>query len=175
MEPRIFLRPSVTNKTLWYPNRPSKSEWDRLRRLVLDRDNHMCASCGHRALKWMNIHHLSDSGDNSPENLVLVCVACHAVLHVGLNLMHGGLEIWESDLPQVEIVRQTRAGVRAGETLAAINARFPRRPGPLPARSTGYANTLLSRMASAARAELEEPLCAFFVKFSKWQLEDEQA
>ncbi len=89
--------------------------------------------------------------------------------------MHGGLEIWESDLPQVEIVRQTRAGVRVGQTLAAINARFPRRPGPLPAHSSEYANALLSRMASAGRAELQEPLCAFFVKFSKWQLEDEQA
>jgi len=53
----------------------------------------------------MNIHHLDDSGSSHPDHLAPVCVACHAVLHIGLNLMHNTIEIWKADIAQVEIVR----------------------------------------------------------------------
>src|SRR5229473_1817237 len=101
---RIILRPGITNSSLWYPERPPKSEWNRIRKIVLEREDSTCVACRHRALKYMNVHHLEDSGNNDPANLVPLCVACHAVLHVGLNLMHGSIEIWESGISQVEIV-----------------------------------------------------------------------
>src|SRR5437870_1605874 len=101
-QPRVTLRPGVTNNRLWYPDRSRLSKRDR--RDVLERYDYTCQACGHRALKYMNIHHLADSADNTPENLVPLCVACHAVLHVGFNLMHGVVEIWRSDISQLEIV-----------------------------------------------------------------------
>src|SRR5438309_342769 len=97
---RFLLRPGVTNRMLWYPERPEKAEWDRIRKIVLDRDHYSCCTCGHRALKYMNVHHLKESGNNSPNNLATICVACHADLHIGLNLSLGAIEIWLSPLSQ---------------------------------------------------------------------------
>jgi|SRR2546423_3225427 len=167
---QVILRPGITNPRLWYPKRPSKSEWERIRKIVLERDNWTCASCSHQAHKWMNVHHLEDSGNNSPENLVPLCVACHAVLHVGLNLQNGALEIWESEIPQVEIVQRTREGVRRGISLAEIKMQFPLKPGKYPAGSVKYANDLIIKMGKEPRAYLDEPLCAVFVNPTRWQI-----
>jgi hypothetical protein len=68
----------------------------------------------------MNVHHLEDSATCNPENLVPVCVACHAVLHVGLSLQKGIVDIWECDMSQVEIVQHTREGIGHGLSLAEI-------------------------------------------------------
>ena len=95
-ETQLILRPSITNPQLWYPPRPPQAEWKRIRQAVMEAHNWTCIFCGHRALKYMNTHHLEDSGDNSPENLAPACVACHAVLHIGLNLQNGTIEIWKS-------------------------------------------------------------------------------
>ena len=165
-----ILRPGITNPRLWYPKRPPDFEWQRIRKIVLERDDWTCAACGHRALKWMNVHHLQDSGDNHPANLVLLCVACHTVLHVGRSLMHGIVEVWESDISQVEIVRRTREGVRQGLTLDVIKSQLPLKPGKYPANSTKYANDLIEKMGREPRAYLDEPLCAVFVKFDQWQI-----
>jgi hypothetical protein len=167
---RILVRPGITNPRLWYPERPPDSEWRRIRKIVLERDNWTCAACGHRALKWMNVHHLEDSGDNSPENLAPLCVACHAVLHVGFSLMHGSIEVWESEISQVEIVQRTREGVKQGLKLAQIKAQLPLKPGKYPANSTQYANDLIEKIGSKPRAYLDEPLCALFVNLERWQI-----
>jgi hypothetical protein len=119
----------------------------------------------------MEIHHLGDSGDNSPENLVPICVACHAVIHVGRGLSYGVIEVWKSEISQVEIVRRTREGVKAGVSLAQIKAALPLSLGPYPADSVDYANELTKGMGSAPRAYLEEPLCAVFVNLKRWQIE----
>lgn len=165
-----ILRPGITNPRLWYPKRPPDLEWERVRKVVLERDNWTCVACGHRAVRWMNVHHLNDSGDNDPANLVLLCAACHCVLHIGRSLTRGIVEVWESDISQVEIVRLTREGISRGLTLDLIKARFPLKPGKYPASSTEYANNLIKRMGNAPRAYLDEPLCAVFVNFDHWQI-----
>jgi Ethanolamine utilization protein EutJ (predicted chaperonin) len=118
----------------------------------------------------MNVHHLKDSGDNNPANLVLLCVACHTVLHVGRSLMHGIVEVWESEVSQVEIVRRTRESIRQGLTLDIVKSQLPLKPGQYPSSSTKYANDLIKRMGKEARAYLDEPLCVVFVKFDQWQI-----
>lgn len=168
--PSFVLRPGVTNPALWYPDRPSEAEWARIRKAVLERDNYTCAGCGHRALKYMHVHHLKESESNSPKNLVSVCVACHAVLHMGRNIDYGAIAIWEAPVPQTEIVKRTRQGIARGRSLAQINKQFKLRRGEYPPKSLEWANALVRSMGRASRASLPEPLCAIFVKFSQWQL-----
>jgi hypothetical protein len=167
----LVLRPGITNPDLWYPERPPKAEWDRIRKVVLERDNHTCAGCGHHALKWMNVHHIEESADNKPENLVALCVACHTVLHMGLSLKLQAIEIWETNASQVEIVSSTRAMVKAGMTLDKIKKKFKLKRGPFAPDSVDYANDLVARMGNAPHAYLDEPLCAVFVNLSRWQIE----
>ena len=69
------IRPSVINSKLWNPERPSKNKWAKIRKIVLERDNYTCQYCNHFAKKYMNIHHVDDSKDNTPENLITCCVA----------------------------------------------------------------------------------------------------
>jgi len=168
---QFVLRPGVTNPALWHPQRPPKGAWDKIRKAVLERDDYTCAGCGHRALKYMNIHHVADSQDDSPDNLIPVCVACHAVLHVGMNLELGVLEVWECDLNQVEVVQRSRALAAKGMTLKEIKDTFALRSGAHPPGSTNYANDLLRSMDTAPRGSLADPLTAIFVNFSRWQLE----
>ena len=85
------------------------------------------------------------------------------------------IEVWESEISQVEIVKRTRESVRQGLTLEQIKAQLPLKPGKFPADSTRYANQLVAKIKDAPRAYLDEPLCAVFVNFTKWQIgEDER-
>lgn len=122
-------------------------------------------------MKYMNVHHLEETGANTPENLVTICVACHAVLHIGQNLGLRVIEIWESPLSQVEIVRATREGIASGRTLSDINRDFQLMKGLNPPASIKYANQLVQNMGNAPRAYLDEPLSVVFVNLSRWQLE----
>lgn len=162
------LRPRINNPSLWLPDRPPES----IRQSVLSRNDYRCFFCGHRARKWMNIHHLELSNDLT--NLKTVCVACHAVLHIGLNLKHEAIEIWKTEISQVEIVRQTRAGIAAGKTLADMKKVFGLKKGKYSPSSLKYADDLIKTIGDAPDAELEKPLCAIFVKFQRWQLDASQ-
>jgi len=164
----FVLRPGVTNPTLWYPERPPKAQWNRIRKMVLERDDYTCRACGHRALKYMNVHHLEESGENSPENLITMCVACHAVLHIGRNIDLKVIEIWASDLSQVEVVKRSREGVKKGLTLMEINKILNLKCGPHLPDSLEYANELVHDIGEAARAYLPEPFCAVFVGLNRW-------
>lgn len=167
----VLLRPSVINPDLWFPDRPPKTEWERVRKVVLERDNYTCVGCGHRAQKYMNVHHLKETGGTSLRNLVTVCVACHAVLHIGRNLELGTIEIWESPISQVEIVQRTREGVKRGQSLAKIKKGLKLKRGEHPPKSVQFANDLIDAMGKKPRGYLPEPLCAVFVSFRQWQLE----
>ncbi|MFA7237822.1 MAG: hypothetical protein WC058_13240 [Phycisphaeraceae bacterium] len=169
----FLLRPGIINPQSWYPDRPPKAEWDRIRKIVLERDNYTCCGCGHRAIKYMNVHHLEESDINAPGNLITICIACHAVLHIGRNLDLQVIEIWESSLSQVEIVQRTRSGVKKGLTLAEINESFKLKPGPYSPNSLRYANDLIQKVEKKPRAYLDEPLCAVFVNLKRWQLEQD--
>lgn len=164
------LRPGVTNPEFWYPDRLPRGQWEPIRQAVLHRDDFTCQSCGHQARSSMNVHHIGDSNDNSTDNLITLCVACHAVTHLGFNLMRGNLAVFQAAESQLEIVQRTRALYAQGMTLAAINQTLTLAPGHYPPDAVEYANDLLYDIGDQPRAMLEEPLCAVFVNFHKWQI-----
>jgi ATP-dependent DNA helicase RecQ len=56
--------------------------YERLRQNVLRRDGWRCQSCG--AMSNLEVHHKeyrSQSGDDSEENLITLCTACHHEIH----------------------------------------------------------------------------------------------
>jgi len=56
--------------------------YETLRQQVLRRDGWKCQLCG--TMSNLEVHHKqfrSHSGDDSEENLIAVCAACHAALH----------------------------------------------------------------------------------------------
>ena len=57
-------------------------EYDNLRNQVLRRDGWRCQSCG--TMSNLEVHHKefrSQSGDDSEQNLITLCSACHATVH----------------------------------------------------------------------------------------------
>jgi 5-methylcytosine-specific restriction endonuclease McrA len=53
-----------------------------MRQQILCRDGWRCQSCG--AMTNLEVHHRefrSHSGDDSDENLITLCTACHATAH----------------------------------------------------------------------------------------------
>ena len=170
-ENALELRPTVTNVALWSPDRPPKQDWEKLRGIVLERDNCTCGFCGHSARKWMNVHHLGSGSNNDPANLVTACVACHAVLHTGRSLALGVIEIWKSEWTQIQIVQYTRDEIRKGRTLSQIKADLPLKPTALPPSSEDHANRVLRTIANRQAASLPKPLCAVFIELKRWQIE----
>jgi 5-methylcytosine-specific restriction endonuclease McrA len=62
--------------------RLDSGQYDTLRNQVLCRDGWRCQSCG--TMSKLEVHHKefrSQSGDDSEENLITLCSACHASLH----------------------------------------------------------------------------------------------
>ncbi len=58
--------------------------YEDLRLRVLRRDAWRCQSCG--TMSNLEVHHKefrSHLGENSEENLITLCSACHAALHLG--------------------------------------------------------------------------------------------
>ena len=56
--------------------------YESLRQQVLRRDGWRCQSCG--AMVNLEVHHQefrSQSGDDSEQNLITLCAACHAGVH----------------------------------------------------------------------------------------------
>ena len=171
------LRPSIQHPRLWRGEQPPKQIWDKLREEVLDRDDFTCRWCGHRALKYMHVHHRYGGFDHSPEKLATCCVACHAVMHIGRSLLYGTVEIWLCSLNQVEIVIRTRSLVQQGWTLAEINSSLKLKAGPLPANAIQYADRLVDiakrnpAYFTTYNLALPKPLCAVFIDLKKWQIE----
>ena len=60
--------------------------YEHLRQQVLRRDGWRCQSCG--TMLNLEVHHKelrSRSGDDSEQNLITLCVACHSLAHRGTN------------------------------------------------------------------------------------------
>ena len=56
--------------------------YERLRQQILRRDGWRCQACG--TMSNLEVHHRefrSHSGADSEENLITLCVACHASVH----------------------------------------------------------------------------------------------
>jgi hypothetical protein len=56
-------------------------------------------------------------------------------------------------------------------TLEQVKKKFKLKRGPYSPDSVDYANRLIAQMGKLPRASLEEPLCAVFVNFNRWQIE----
>lgn len=64
------------------PLRLDPEAYQALRLQVLRRDGWRCQLCG--AMSNLEVHHKefrSQSGDDSEENLITLCCACHALIH----------------------------------------------------------------------------------------------
>ena len=64
--------------------RLDSKQYDTLHNQVLRRDGWRCQSCG--TMSNLEVHHKafrSQAGDDSEENLITLCNACHASLHDG--------------------------------------------------------------------------------------------
>jgi 5-methylcytosine-specific restriction endonuclease McrA len=64
------------------PLRLEPNEYDNLRYHVLRRDGWRCQSCG--TMSNLEVHHQefrSQAGDDSEQNLITLCSACHATVH----------------------------------------------------------------------------------------------
>jgi len=58
------------------------TSYERLRQEILNRDGWRCQSCG--TMSNLEIHHKqfrSHSGNDSEENLITLCTACHDAIH----------------------------------------------------------------------------------------------
>ncbi|MCD6499439.1 MAG: HNH endonuclease [Deltaproteobacteria bacterium] len=122
-----------------------------MRKVALEHDKNTCQFCGHVAKRNMNVHHLNKTGENSAENLINCCVARHAVMRVGRNLSVATIEVWESEMSQVEIFETAREGVKNGKTLKAINTAFHLKKGSYDPGSIGYANSLVATIGGNPR------------------------
>jgi 5-methylcytosine-specific restriction endonuclease McrA len=62
--------------------RLDRTSYETLRQAVLKRDGWRCQSCG--TMSNLEIHHKqfrSHSGEDSEENLITMCAACHTIAH----------------------------------------------------------------------------------------------
>ena len=66
------------------PIRLEQQDYQKLHEHVLWRDGWRCQVCG--SLSNLEVHHKelrSQSGDDSDQNLITLCVACHSLVHGG--------------------------------------------------------------------------------------------
>jgi 5-methylcytosine-specific restriction endonuclease McrA len=64
------------------PLRLDQTSYERLRQQVLRRDGWRCQRCG--SMSNLEVHHKEfrcHSGDDSEENLITLCTACHRETH----------------------------------------------------------------------------------------------
>lgn len=108
----------------------------KIRKEILERDDHTCAFCGFRALRFQEMHHLDDDhANNRPANLVTACCFCHCCFHLGMaGIRRTGTLIWCPELSQADINNTVRAifvaeasGIRHDESAKALYAAFASR------------------------------------------------
>jgi RecQ family ATP-dependent DNA helicase len=67
----------------------ANAEWTTSRRYVLERDGYACQICGHSVRSELDVHHRMPRSirvDHSPANLITLCDACHASVHLNLQM-----------------------------------------------------------------------------------------
>lgn len=105
----------------------SDSRFLKIRSQILQRDDHSCAFCGFRAMRFQEMHHLDDDhGNNKSSNLVTACCFCHACFHLGMaGTRRTGVVIWCPELSQAEINNVCRA-VFVAETVGGTQEQAAR-------------------------------------------------
>lgn len=108
------LFPTFANPETWRTVKSDltpRVEWERIRRLVLERDDYSCTYCGYRAERNQIVHHIDgDPNNNLDGNLEVVCRMCSDVLHIGRSVVvFGFADLYRrSQYSQNDIIRITR-------------------------------------------------------------------
>lgn len=118
---RLSVTRSWGNRTL-----PVNSpEWRALRAGILARDNRTCASCSyassHPMGRGLKVDHKNgDASNNDPRNLRIHCPPCEAIRHCGLAGVKGWVQLANSEMEQIEIIRRTRQMFEESGTIPRI-------------------------------------------------------
>ncbi len=78
-----LLKPKKRGRKRNYESMRLKYEFRKVRVLALQRDNYRCTDCGSN--DNLHVHHLnklSESKDNSLDNLITLCGDCHKQRHI---------------------------------------------------------------------------------------------
>lgn len=109
-------------------------EWKRLRKVILERDNHTCNYCGYQRSTNMQINHIDGNPKNNDhDNLEVICQMCHMVTHSGFwCVVKRVMDCYsKSRVNQNEIVQITRKMREEGHPDDEIT-RFLGLEGPVP-------------------------------------------
>ena len=103
----------------------AKDEWEAIRQLVLKRDMNCCQGTGAVHDSQLHVHHRlprSMGGQDDPANLVTLCSACHAGLHLNLQVGLGKNSIrkWAVRIARL-VDRNGEIPKNVGELLPALS------------------------------------------------------
>lgn len=103
----------------------AKCEWEAIRQLVLKRDMNCCQGTGAVHDSQLHVHHRlprSMGGQDDPANLVTLCSACHAGLHLNLQVGLGKNSIRKWAVRIAKLVdRNGEIPKNVGELLPALS------------------------------------------------------
>lgn len=133
-----LLYPSFAPPESWRSKREAKNakgeEWRNLRAVILLRDDHTCAYCGHKAEKYQIVDHIDGNPKNNNDtNLQVVCQMCNLIKHSGYGCeVLAVVDLYEeSGYPQNEVVNMTRELRDAGKNDKEIIERLGlKKPAP---------------------------------------------
>ena len=172
-----ILRASVMTASEWYKER-DQSEWRKIRKQVLLRDQDTCVYCRLCCGKFMQVNHIGAEDDHRLENLETVCAACHSVLHLGMSTSEGFLTVFDckADVTNMAaIVCVTRAlvakNVAWSEIERQVALRFMRPGGKHydMEDSVGFANHMLHLIRKGDfRGYLPEGYAVMFHQTGPW-------
>lgn len=87
----------------------------KLRKFVLERDNHRCLKCGNE--DGLEVHHIkerSDGGLDEENNLITLCYACHAEWHLLKLHLYVTFDEWVK-VPPLRVVIQILVNSKLNE------------------------------------------------------------
>jgi len=117
------LYPSFAPPETWRDKKQvvslEKENWQKLRKKILTRDEYTCQYCGFKSEKYQITHHIDGNpGNNSEDNLVIICQMCNMVEHSGRGcVVDGVVDLYvKSNYPQHEVMQNTRKMRDSGES-----------------------------------------------------------
>jgi len=146
-------------------------QWKRLREQVLRRDKYTCRFCSFSANSYMVVDHLNGiASDNRLVNLGVNCQMCDKIRHCGLAGISGLLMLGTSKMPQVEIVRGTRAYVKKHRKLPKAIQITPDARLVQQMEMAEFADILLETEWERLPPRMKSYRGFFTGKFDRWQV-----